>query len=98
MYIRNYASRKKWPQLRSASEFGFNIGGEENAAAPHFPPLHTKVHLTVTERRLVSWSNQVEVNFNKIWLLAIKRIHRLSIKIFLEAKDIRLVVQLGIIR
>jgi hypothetical protein len=23
----------------SASEFGFIIGGEENAAPPHFPPL-----------------------------------------------------------
>jgi len=32
MYIRNYASRTKWPRLRSASEFGFIIGGEENEA------------------------------------------------------------------
>jgi hypothetical protein len=42
MIIRNYASRTKWPRLRSASEFKFMMGEEENAAAPHFPPLHTK--------------------------------------------------------
>jgi len=28
----------------SASEFGFIIGGEENAAPPHFPPLHFEEH------------------------------------------------------
>jgi hypothetical protein len=39
MIIRNYASKSKWPQLRSASGFEFILRGEENTAAPHFPPL-----------------------------------------------------------
>ncbi len=41
MIIRNDASRTKWPRLRSASEFKFMRGEEENAALPHFPPLPT---------------------------------------------------------
>ena len=47
LIIRNDASRTKWPRLGSTRsptvarppDTAFMMGGEENAAQPHFPPL-----------------------------------------------------------
>mgnify|MGYP005752539553 CR=1 FL=1 len=50
MIIRNDASTTKWPRLRSASEFKFIMGEEENAAQQHFPPIPTLLYRKVTER------------------------------------------------
>jgi len=39
MYIRNHASGPKGLDLARPPNSWFILGGEENAAAPHFPPL-----------------------------------------------------------
>ncbi|MBC6368989.1 hypothetical protein DDT91_19530 [Algoriphagus sp. AK58] len=48
-------------------DFRLLMGGEDNAAQPHYPPLpHNQKERTPSE---------VEVRLNKIWLLAELRIH-----------------------
>ena len=76
MIIRNDVSKSKMASTFRLGEpaarppdSGLMVEGEKNTAALHFPPLPNLKHQTVTERRLVSLSNQAEVNIYKIWLL-----------------------------